>query len=113
MFVGLLNPKKLFFIKGADFSYGMYLYGFPIQQVYASLFPDHRIWALNVGFSLVVAAFFAYLSWTYIEAPIMARKKQALIPVNKFAGWLDGRFGAVAGFLSGADRKETLPRAEP
>ncbi|MET4483346.1 peptidoglycan/LPS O-acetylase OafA/YrhL [Bradyrhizobium sp. F1.13.3] len=67
IYIGLLNPAKLKILAGADFSYGVYLYGFPIQQTYA------RLGILNVGtnlvLSLVTTAAVAALSWNLIEKP--------------------------------------------
>ena len=51
VWLGLQDPKKLFFIAGADYSYGMYLYGFPIQQAVAHLLPEHRFWYVNLPLS--------------------------------------------------------------
>lgn len=78
VYVGLLNPKKVFIIKSADYSYGMYLYGYPIQQAIALLFPSLRFWWFNLAATLLFSGLFAWFSWTFVEAPVMQRKKQAL-----------------------------------
>ncbi len=77
MFIGLQNPGKIRLIAAGDFSYGVYLYGFPIQQTVARLLPDHRVWYIHFPASLTNAAMFAWLSWTMIESPILVRKGRA------------------------------------
>jgi hypothetical protein len=32
VYLGLINFKRFSFVKGADYSYGIYLYGFAVQQ---------------------------------------------------------------------------------
>lgn len=56
-----------------DYSYGTYIYGFPVQQTLVWLVPGmtaHENWAL----SLVVAIGFAVVSWHVVEKPSLARK---------------------------------------
>jgi peptidoglycan/LPS O-acetylase OafA/YrhL len=56
-----------------DFSYGVYIYGFPIQQALAFLFPTLTLFAmigLACGLSLGIAA----LSWFIIEKRALAHK---------------------------------------
>jgi peptidoglycan/LPS O-acetylase OafA/YrhL len=43
VFLGLCDPPRTSLVLGADYSYGMYLYGFPIQQTIAFLFPETRV----------------------------------------------------------------------
>lgn len=53
-----------------DYSYGTYLYAFPIQQTWMHLFPGSGVVALMLGSGaavLVVAA----LSWHFVEGPAM------------------------------------------
>jgi len=85
VYLGLLNPPRLFFVKGADYSYGLFLYGFPIQQLIAFLFPEVRIWWVNVVASLVVATAFAALSWHLIEARVLAQRSRIVAFVAQVA----------------------------
>lgn len=71
IFLGLQNPKKTTFIKGADYSYGVYLYGFPLQQAVCYLFPSHRFWYVNAGSGVALALVCAYLSWTFVESKVL------------------------------------------
>jgi peptidoglycan/LPS O-acetylase OafA/YrhL len=78
VFLGLCDPPRSFFVLGADYSYGMYLYGFPIQQTVSALLPHARIWYINLVLSVILSACFAAFSWHLIEKPILGRKKGAV-----------------------------------
>lgn len=75
MFLGLQDPPRFSLVKGADYSYGMYLYGYPIQQSVYYFFPQFRNPYFNIAVSLVLAGLLAYLSWTFIESKLLDRKK--------------------------------------
>ncbi|NMN07048.1 MULTISPECIES: acyltransferase [unclassified Novosphingobium] len=74
-FVGLLDIPKLPYFSRGDYSYGIYLYGFPIQQALAAssdLF--HNPWIMLAG-SLAATTAFATFSWHCIESPILRKRK--------------------------------------
>jgi peptidoglycan/LPS O-acetylase OafA/YrhL len=75
VYLGLTNPKKPRFIFDGDYSYGLYLYGFPIQQAFASLGPWAQHWYLNLAVSASGALAVAYFSWNYIEKPALALRR--------------------------------------
>jgi peptidoglycan/LPS O-acetylase OafA/YrhL len=81
--VGIQNWRRVFVIKGADYSYGIYLYGFPIQMTIKELFPSANSWTFNVVASVPIAALFAYVSWTYLEARVVESKGAILAKVAK------------------------------
>lgn len=58
-----------------DYSYGLYIYGWPVQQVMAKYFPN---WSppLNAASSLVIATAVAALSWHLVEKRCLAQKKR-------------------------------------
>jgi peptidoglycan/LPS O-acetylase OafA/YrhL len=61
------------FAKHGDFSYGLYLYGFPVKQVViliAGSMSSNRLFLIAFPITLV----FAWLSWKLIEAPALRRK---------------------------------------
>ncbi|CAN7465086.1 acyltransferase [Caballeronia sp. LjRoot34] len=78
VYLGLLNPPKYTFLMRGDYSYGLYLFAFPIQQTYALLFPQHRVWWLSIGFSLSLGLAYAAFSWHLIEKPILRRKNEII-----------------------------------
>ncbi|MFW5432200.1 MAG: acyltransferase family protein [Methylophilaceae bacterium] len=51
-----------------DISYGIYLYGWPIQALIVQSYPDISPWALTIS-ALLLAAVAGYLSWIYVERP--------------------------------------------
>ena len=57
-----------------DYSYGLYIYGWPVQQALAVSFPR---WSpeLNAAVSLAGALVLAAMSWHLLEKHILARKK--------------------------------------
>ncbi len=58
-----------------DFSYGVYLIGWPVGQIVALLWGSSVTTALVVGISLPVTYLLAMASWTYLEKPALALKK--------------------------------------
>ncbi|WP_294639497.1 acyltransferase [uncultured Aquabacterium sp.] len=73
-YLGLLNPPRNGTVLSGDYSYGMYLYAYPIQQAVVALFPEHRNWYFNFAVSLPLAVAFACFSWWCVEKPVMDRK---------------------------------------
>lgn len=76
VFLGLFHHDKLLGLRKADYSYGIYLYGFPITQALLAIFPSLH----GHGNQLAIAAtvmtlIFAALSWHFIEKPTLALKK--------------------------------------
>jgi peptidoglycan/LPS O-acetylase OafA/YrhL len=63
-----------------DYSYGVYIYAYPIQQILVSLRPDSPPWALAaLSFALVLIP--ASLSWHGIEAPALRMKRTPRPPL--------------------------------
>lgn len=78
VYIGLIDFRKTFILMAGDISYGIYLYGFALQQAVYQLFPSLRTWHGNFIVSLALAILFGYLSWTFIESKIMDRKNDAI-----------------------------------
>ncbi len=57
-----------------DLSYGIYLFGFPIQQALIAKFPQWSGWE-NLGISLILTILVAGFSWYFIESPALNIKK--------------------------------------
>ncbi|MEO8301997.1 MAG: acyltransferase, partial [Rhizomicrobium sp.] len=74
MYLGLRNPKLDKITMSGDYSYGLYLYGYPVQQAVITLLPGMREWYWNILISLPIAATIAALSWHLIEKPVLFRK---------------------------------------
>ena len=78
IYLGTLHPPKFGFMKRADLSYGIYLYGCVVQQTLVSLFPEARVWWINWIISTILASLCAFMSWHLIEGPILSRKRQII-----------------------------------
>ncbi|OOQ60470.1 acyltransferase family protein [Mucilaginibacter pedocola] len=75
IFVFAYHPKLQvgWFHKLGDYSYGLYIYAFPIQQFLKLKFP---LWsaALNFGTSFLLTLILAIVSWYFIEKPMLKLK---------------------------------------
>jgi peptidoglycan/LPS O-acetylase OafA/YrhL len=85
-YLGLQTPKKLPLLFTGDYSYGIYLYAYPMQQAVRSLWPGEQSWQFNFTLSLFAVALFAAFSWHCVEKPMLKlkrfviRKSQAQTP---------------------------------
>jgi peptidoglycan/LPS O-acetylase OafA/YrhL len=89
VYLGLLNPKRLPLVFSGDYSYGLYLYGFPLQQAVA-VFPPLRHWWINFGLAFVAAAVCAVISWWLLEKRVLTLRRflvsKEKIEAQKVAG---------------------------
>lgn len=82
-----LHPHPLFARAGrfGDFSYGLYLFGFPVQQA-ANFFSHRPLTALqNTMISLPVALALAFASWHLVEKRALALKPRGQVPLTPVA----------------------------
>lgn len=73
VFLAGFSARRLPFKLPGDYSYGLYIWAFPIQEILAHLLPGISPWqmmALAMPLSLVAAA----LSWHGLEKPCMAMR---------------------------------------
>ena len=86
VYLGTLNPRRTWVVTSGDYSYGLYLYGLPLQQALTSL----GGWAQNPWVDLAIAyplAFaLAMFSWHLVEK----RANRARPYILKFESWLLG-----------------------
>ncbi|MFZ6641490.1 acyltransferase family protein [Undibacterium sp. TC4M20W] len=82
-----------------DYSYGVYIYAFPVQQAVAALFPSIAVWGMVIasGFVTILLAVF---SWHKIEKPAMALKSVA---VSRLRNFLPFKTGKSASLIQSAD----------
>lgn len=85
LYAGLLNPPRVGPLKSADYSYGMYLYGFPVQQSVTHVTGALLPWWIHFPVSLAITCVFAAFSWHVIESRIMNQKKRVLQVSDRFA----------------------------
>jgi peptidoglycan/LPS O-acetylase OafA/YrhL len=63
----------------ADLSYGVYLWGYPIQQLVLQVNPELPV-AFSIALTAMIAAAVAALSWRHIESPALRLKKRTTPP---------------------------------
>jgi peptidoglycan/LPS O-acetylase OafA/YrhL len=75
VWLGMQDFPRIELLQRGDYSYGIYLYGYPIQQTLAYLFPQLREWWLIFPTAAVLTLLFAMLSWHGIEKPALRLKR--------------------------------------
>lgn len=83
VFVGLMRIPPMPIYRHGDYSYGIYLYGYPIQQVIISLFPALTSSLLHFAISLPIVTLIAMFSWHCIEKPILRLRKKFSFTARK------------------------------
>jgi peptidoglycan/LPS O-acetylase OafA/YrhL len=68
-----------------DYSYGIYLYGFPIEQVVVALLPvESHSWYMVLLLAFPATLVFSILSWHFVEKPFLRLKRLVLAPKQAF-----------------------------
>lgn len=76
LYISSLQHKTLNnFAKYGDFSYGLYIYAFPIQQTYMLFFRHDWSIGLYIIISFVTTLAMAIISWYTVEKPALALKR--------------------------------------
>jgi peptidoglycan/LPS O-acetylase OafA/YrhL len=86
VWIGLLNPQRGAIIRSGDYSYPLYLYSFPIQQMLVAVVPGGRIWWINILLAVPITFIFAALSWHLVEKPAQAGRRY----LYGFERWMHG-----------------------
>lgn len=67
-FAFMPNPRFAKLFKKTDFAYGLYLYGFVVQQILIQLFKDSQTnFYFYLSLTFLFAGILAYLSWRFVE----------------------------------------------
>lgn len=83
-------PRRL--TASGDYSYGIYLYAFPVQQTVVALLPVPPTWWLNILIAAPATLLLAVLSWHFVERPLLALKTSAVTTSSP-----PGFFSRIAG----------------
>lgn len=75
VYIGCSGLKLPIDFKG-DYSYGLYLYGFPVQQAVAATLPSGQTFLGNLAISLPITCVFAYASWWVVEKRVLDLRKR-------------------------------------
>jgi peptidoglycan/LPS O-acetylase OafA/YrhL len=70
------------FNKYGDYSYGIYIYAFPVQQSLAQMIPNITV-STMIALSFMVTLIFAFLSWHLIEKRFL-KMKQGYVVIESF-----------------------------
>jgi len=76
--LGLQNPPRWSLLDKGDYSYGIYLYAFPIQQVVSASGLHGGNYVVHILMSLALVSIFAVFSWHVIEKPALKLKRHFL-----------------------------------
>ncbi|MFM9976799.1 MAG: acyltransferase family protein [Sphingomonadaceae bacterium] len=87
VWLGLTDASKLFFVRRADYSYGVYLYSYAIQQSVMAVAPWAREWWINILICLPLSILFAALSWHLVEKPAMGLKGRVKALEEAYLRW--------------------------
>ena len=86
VWLGLLNPSRRW-LRGADYSYGIYLYGFAIQQTIVNMVPLARLWWVNALISVPLVVLVGAFSWHVVEKPANRLRPQLARIEDWFLNW--------------------------
>jgi peptidoglycan/LPS O-acetylase OafA/YrhL len=102
LWVAFALPFERFDRKG-DFSYGVYIYAFPVQQGMALLGIQEKGFGLYFISSLLLTLVLAFLSYRLIEAPCLRLKTVKISQLRRRAGLAEAKLG----------RSDTMPESVP
>ncbi|MBV8798331.1 MAG: acyltransferase [Alphaproteobacteria bacterium] len=97
VYLGLLNPPKNKMIESGDYSYGLYLYGYPIQQAVVAISPVTHAWWINLALSLPLAFCFAAGSWHLLEKRVLRWKPYVMAAEVRILGVVAGIRAMIVG----------------
>jgi peptidoglycan/LPS O-acetylase OafA/YrhL len=66
----------------ADISYGLYVYGYTVQQVIFFFYP-HMSGYIVFGIAFLLTAFVALISWFLLEKPALSQRGQLIVIMEK------------------------------
>ena len=75
-YLGASNVPMAPVLHERDYSYGIYLYGMPIQQMMISLFPNVTSPVAQLCLAVPAIICFAAFSWHLIERPILRQRRR-------------------------------------
>ena len=86
VYLGLTRPPPIPFLMSGDYSYGLYLFAYPLQQTFSAIFPGARHWWLNSLFALAAGLAYAFFSWNLIEKRVLSHRKRVTALIERVLG---------------------------
>jgi peptidoglycan/LPS O-acetylase OafA/YrhL len=96
IYLGLQNPRKSRLLASGDYSYGVFLYGYPLQQALVASTPLARVWWGNIALALPLALLAGVLSWHLVEKRVLARKHLLFAVHQRLSALWSRRRGTAA-----------------
>jgi peptidoglycan/LPS O-acetylase OafA/YrhL len=94
--LGLCNPPRIRLVSGGDYSYGLYLYGYPIQQSLAAILPSQHSPILILALALPTTFAMAFISWHVVEKRALGwRRYLPALEARVLAATADGALRAA------------------
>ncbi|WP_019904989.1 acyltransferase [Methylobacterium sp. 77] len=87
VWLGVTNLRRIPF---GDLSYGVFLFHFPIIKLSYEIFGDRLTSPGYFAIALPLSLACAWVSWTFIEKPVLDHKKQIIAWIEKSAASLRG-----------------------
>src|SRR5262249_25619299 len=72
VYLGLQPALAMSSLHGNDYSYGFYIYAYPVQLIALNALPLGALWWGNVALAIPLTLLCAVCSWHFIEKPILA-----------------------------------------
>ena len=93
----LPHGRILEFNRFGDYSYGVYIYAFPIQQLLINIQPTWSVFQNIVG-SFVLTLVIAIGSWHFVERPMLRYKHNGALKrrIGSATGWIANRMRSQA-----------------
>jgi len=77
VYIGAKRIYLPYFLRNGDYSYGIYLFGFPIQQTLIYFLPtEYRNGLIILTLGLPLTLIFAMISWRFVERPALRLKSK-------------------------------------
>ena len=74
-YLGMQRIPRVPVLMDGDYSYGVYLYSFALQQAVVWALPNQRVWWVNFAIGAPLALIVAALSWHGVEKPSLLLRK--------------------------------------
>jgi peptidoglycan/LPS O-acetylase OafA/YrhL len=82
-YLGLLNPPRNKVLLSGDYSYGLFLYSFTVQQTLWTISSFFHQWFWNFLGAFCFTGIAAIISWWFVEKPILSQKEN----LKKIESW--------------------------